>query len=114
MQDGKDVSFRMSTFAPSLSIWYFILLGYGAKPQFGSRTVGSCVCVSLPARANVAQCASLAKCRPDARALVCVSRYPTPRQFEISDVTHTMADLDQTHGPIAPAVLPSDTHTQRV
>lgn len=95
-----------------------VLLRCSAKLLFVKRALAAerlaAVCVSLPACANVAQCASLAKFRPDARALVCVRWYSTPRQYEVTDVTHEMADLDQTHGPVAPAVLPSDTptHTQ--
>lgn len=86
----------------------FLLSGpsCGAKPPFVISALAAerlaAARVSLPACANVAQCASLAKCRPDAKALVYVSRYSTPRQPELMNVTHTMAGLNHTHAPIAP------------
>lgn len=90
----------------------FLLSGpsCGAKPPFViSALAAECLAaarVSLPACANVAQCASLAKCRPDANALVYVSRYSTPRQTGLTNVTHTVADLNHTLAPIAPWSCP--------
>lgn len=91
--------------ALKLSLGFCFLLS-GAKPPFVISALAAerlaAARVSLPACANVAQCASLAKCRPDAKALVYVSRYSTPRQPELMNVTHTMAGLNHTHAPIAP------------
>ncbi len=88
----------------------FCFLSSGAKPSFAFSALAAervaAASVSLPACVNVAQCASLAKCRPDAKALVCVSRYSTPRQPGLTNVTHTMADLSPTHAPIAPRSCP--------
>lgn len=90
----------------------FLLSGpsCGAKPPFVIRALAAerlaAARVSLPACANVAQCASLAKCRPNANALVYVSRYSTPRQPGLTNVTHTVADLNHTHAPIAPWSCP--------
>lgn len=84
----------------------FCFLPSGAKPPFAISALAAerlaAASVSLPACANVAQCATLAKCRPDAKTLISVSRYSTPRQPGLTNVTHTMADLSHTHAPIAP------------